>query len=274
MPPARFKAQIDYLSRHCDVVPLDEGLAQLEQEDNSTPSRPQAAITIDDGYGDNFEHLLPLVQAACIPVTIFLATDYIDTGRLPWPTRVSALLHFATRSEVTTPTLLLLTSTGKRGEAGHQLREHMSRLDHDEREAMFEELEDALAPRPFEPLRPLSWDEVRIMQADAVRFGAHTCFHGWLDRVSMDDVEAELGPSRARIEAETGKPCEILAYPNGNWNADVADAAARAGFRFALTQDAGINRRKTLNPLALHRIEVPFDERIGTFACRVGGVAL
>jgi len=104
-------------------------------------------------------------------------------------------------------------------------------------------------------------------------FGSHTRYHAWLDRVSAAEVDRELVDAKARIEAETGRACNLIAYPNGSYDASVRSATARAGYYYALTQDRGINTTR-FDPLAVRRVEVPYDERLGTFICRTAGFAV
>ena len=39
-------------------------------------------VTFDDGYLNNFTEALPILEEFKIPATIFLATDYMDSGEL------------------------------------------------------------------------------------------------------------------------------------------------------------------------------------------------
>jgi peptidoglycan/xylan/chitin deacetylase (PgdA/CDA1 family) len=273
LPIKQFEKQLGHLRRHYRLVSLEEGVEQLLKEAGSG-DRPMLAITVDDGYADNYTHLFPVVRGAGVSITVFLATDYLDSGRLPWPTRLSAMLHFATRSSLAEPVPLALTNGAQRLAAGRALRQRLSPMQHAERDDLLATLEDALKPGPHEVLPPLTWQQVREMAREQVRFGAHTHYHGWLDRLDPGEVDEELLRSRKRIEAETAQPCRALAYPNGNWNESVATAARRAGYKLALTQDRGPNRAGELQPLALRRLQVPEDELISTFACRVGGIAL
>ena len=274
-PVGAFRAQLRYLCSTYEMVSLEEGLSRVLNGHVSSV-RPMVAVTIDDGYVDNYTHAFPVLLEFQVPATIFLATDYLDSGRLPWPTRISALLHAARAGKVTdleTGDDLHLKSAAERRNAGRRLREIFAAMDASDREAAFAAFEDALDCRPLEHLPPLTWDMVRRMRSSGVHFGAHTHFHGWLDCVSFNDCEADLAIGKARLEAETSALCEILAYPNGNWNASVARAAERAGFRFALTQDNGVNSVGAVEPFALKRIEIPYNEGLGTIACRVAGLA-
>jgi len=274
LPPSRLIAQLDHLARHFEIVSLEDGLSQLANAEGAPRGRPMLVVTVDDGYSDNYEILFPILRERTIPATIFVATDYMDSGRLPWPTRISALLFFARATTLGPPWNLSIATTVQRHHAGRILRMRMSALDHAERDSVIEELSRTLAPAPFTPLRPLTWSQVRAMSLGGIKFGSHTQWHGWLDRVSPAELDAELSLSRRRLETETDAPCHSIAYPNGNWNAAVAAATAKVGYRYALTQDAGVNRCLGLRPLALCRTEIPFNEMVGTFACRVSGVAI
>lgn len=274
LPVERFKAQIRYLRRHYRLVGLRDGLRQLVEPPDRLDQRSMVAVTIDDGYGDNFEHLFPLLREEDIPVTIFVATDYVDNGRLPWPSRIGALLHFATRQNLTEPMALTLRTPKDRAYAGAALRQYFSRLCSTDREHALATVERELAPSHYAPVPALTWEQIREMTRHGVAFGSHTRFHGWLDRLEPPEVEDELVHSKQRLEAELTAPCDLFAYPNGNCSEQVAAAVARAGYKYALTQDRGVNGAAALRPHRLHRNEVPADEWIGSFACRVGGIAL
>ncbi|MBL9171617.1 MAG: polysaccharide deacetylase family protein [Verrucomicrobiales bacterium] len=274
MPIARFKRQIDHLERHYRIVSLEEALSRCKTDERLDDRRPMVAITVDDGYSDNYEVLYGLARDRNIPVTVFLATNYLDSGCLPWPTRVDALVRAAGISGLAALMQTLLDDTTDASKASIALKRKLSILSPDAREDTLVKIESALQPAIYKPIGPLSWQQVKEMRDVGVAFGSHTCLHSWLDKLGTAAVRTELSLSKSRIEAETGLPCSGLAYPNGNWNAQVAALARESGYRFALTQDRGINDLGEVVPYALRRIEIPFDEHIGSFACRVSNVAL
>jgi peptidoglycan/xylan/chitin deacetylase (PgdA/CDA1 family) len=279
MPPDRFRDQVRYLKAHYDVVAILDGLDRLASGNALRyGERPMVAITVDDGYADSYDNVFPIACEEGVPIAIFLATDYLDCGRLPWPTRASALIHFATAkrfaipSRGSLPSYLPIETPEQRQAANRALRDVLSHLDQPERDAALEDLIQDLAPADMRLLPPLTWAQVREMQGAGVVFGSHTHYHAWLDRISAAEVERELGEAKARIEAETGRSCDVIAYPNGNSDGRVRAATARAGYRYALTQERGINT-VSLDRLAIRRIEVPYDELLGTFICRTAGFA-
>ena len=77
--PEMFDQQMGYLRRHFQVISLKQLLDALER---NIPLPDRAAlITFDDGYRDNHEQALPILRHHQLPATLFLATDFLDTGR-------------------------------------------------------------------------------------------------------------------------------------------------------------------------------------------------
>src|SRR3954462_15384398 len=64
-----FEEQLAELARR-DVVSLDVALDRLERGDDS----PSVVLTFDDGFRDVHEHAWPRLQAAALPLTLYLAT--------------------------------------------------------------------------------------------------------------------------------------------------------------------------------------------------------
>ena len=85
--PEVFEAQIAYLCKAgYDVISLDKAVWYMEQE--KRPPRKTVAITIDDGYTNNYTAAYPILKKYNIPVTIFVIVDligkegYMDWGQL------------------------------------------------------------------------------------------------------------------------------------------------------------------------------------------------
>ena len=268
LPVAMFERHLVHLRRHYDVVSLAEGLDRLET--GETSARPMVAITIDDGFADNYTLAFPLLKRYGVPATIFLATDFLETGRPPWPTQIVDCLERTEATQMDWPVSLALGVQVERARAVRRIKSAWGALDGPERLKRVEELRERLDVRnwPAE-LRPLSWEQVREMQASSVAFGSHTVYHSMLREVSQNIRIEELVNSRDRIEEVLGEPCDLFAYPDGAWDEQSAEAVARAGYRAAVTQEAGSNRGST-NRWALRRMEIPAHDPETAFRYRVG----
>ena len=79
-------------------------------------------------------------------------------------------------------------------------------------------------------LRSLDWDALRALHADGWEIGSHTVTHPRLTTTDEERLAFELGASRAAVEAALGEPCPSIAYPYGDVDARVVEAAALAGY--------------------------------------------
>jgi peptidoglycan/xylan/chitin deacetylase (PgdA/CDA1 family) len=106
------------------------------------------------------------------------------------------------------------------------------------------------------------------MDSCGIEIGSHTVTHPILTRTSSDRLYYELSESRLRLESVLDHPVELLGYPNGDHDPTVQKAAARAGYKCAVTADYGLNNGHS-NPLALKRIHTEHD--IAHFAKNTSG---
>lgn len=116
-------------------------------------------------------------------------------------------------------------------------------------------------------LESLTWDEVRFLADKGWEIGSHTVTHPYLTQVGDEELDWELVESKRRLEAELDRPCETLAYPSGDFDARVAAAVDRAGYRLA----GALPRRlpTTPEPFAWPRISVSRDDTLLLFAIKV-----
>ncbi|HEU5424432.1 MAG TPA: polysaccharide deacetylase family protein, partial [Nitrolancea sp.] len=91
-------------------------------------------------------------------------------------------------------------------------------------------------PTGFSALSP---DQLRSLVARGHEVESHTVSHPSLTQVSDSQLNYELAHSKSWLEAVLGAPVNYLAYPNGDYNSRVIDAAAGAGYRGALAAWGG-----------------------------------
>ncbi len=104
------------------------------------------------------------------------------------------------------------------------------------------------------PMTLLTESQVREMAGQGVEFGSHLWDHLHADRLASEALRDQLQRSRDRLAALLNAPPVTLAYPYGAYTDAVADEAARAGYRIALTTESGSNAGCSL--LRLRRVAV------------------
>lgn len=81
----------------------------------------------------------------------------------------------------------------------------------------------------------LNWGEIASLMAEGWEVGSHTRSHPRLTQIADARLEDELAGSREVCEDRLSTPCRSLAYPYGDVDERVVDAARRAGFEAAAT---------------------------------------
>jgi peptidoglycan/xylan/chitin deacetylase (PgdA/CDA1 family) len=83
LPVSLFEEQISFLSESAPIVSLDEGLLALDRTDpsDSVKNPVLIALTFDDGTADFAEVALPVLARHRVPVTMYIATAFIEERR-------------------------------------------------------------------------------------------------------------------------------------------------------------------------------------------------
>lgn len=83
LPTNRFDEQLAILADRFSVVSLDAALAALAAP-APIEQRPMVVLTFDDGTADFAEEALPVIERHRVPVTLYVATRFIDE-QIPFP---------------------------------------------------------------------------------------------------------------------------------------------------------------------------------------------
>jgi len=100
-----------------------------------------------------------------------------------------------------------------------------------------------------------SWDEVRVLAARGVAIGSHGRHHRRLTELDAVTLEEELAGSLADLRENVPGAAEVLAYPNGDHDERVCEAARTAGYQAAFTTEKGRNGAGT-DPYRLRRVSI------------------
>lgn len=77
--PEAFERQMAFLARETNVLSLTDLVAGGVSPPD--PSKPTVAITFDDGYADNLEIALPILDQHRLTATFFALAGYVGTGQ-------------------------------------------------------------------------------------------------------------------------------------------------------------------------------------------------
>jgi peptidoglycan/xylan/chitin deacetylase (PgdA/CDA1 family) len=245
VPPDRFAEQIEALSRHRKVVPLDRLVAEL---DRGRAPKDWVAITFDDGYSDLLYEARPVLERWNCPATLFLTTGALDADGFWWdrlseavltPKKLSTSLHLNGGEHA-------FDWQGNPEDRAEREALHLGlwrwlrRLNSEQREMQLKRVEHwAGATREhLERDRPLTTAELRELCADGIfAIGAHGITHAPLPDLNRFGKAAEIAGSRRRCEEILGRPVTSFAYPHGELDAECTEEVRRAGFRYACSTE-------------------------------------
>jgi peptidoglycan/xylan/chitin deacetylase (PgdA/CDA1 family) len=273
MDAARFDRLCGWLRRTFHVLPLHAACVRLRE--GTLPARA-LAITFDDGYADNHDVALPILQRHGLNATFFVATGFIDGGRM-WNDTIVETIR-ATSAEVLRPADsgiagladLPLTSLEQRRQALHALLGACKYLAVAEREAATLALARAAGVALPVDLMMRS-DQVRSLHRAGMGVGGHTVNHPILARLELPQARVELASGKARLEELIQAPVTLFAYPNGrpeqDYRAEHARLARELGFDFAVSTAWGAASRDS-DPYQIPRF-TPWDRSEWRFALRL-----
>src|SRR5262249_36787874 len=143
-------------------------------------------------------------------------------------------------------------------------------LPQDERQKRVDELAaEASASLPDDMM--MTTGQVRELQAGGMEIGAHTLTHPILATLDPERARNEIRESKRRLEAITGKPVTLFAYPNGKPGQDYRSEHVRMvselGFEAAVSTAWGVAPRAS-DRFQLPRF-TPWDKRPAKFVLRL-----
>jgi peptidoglycan/xylan/chitin deacetylase (PgdA/CDA1 family) len=209
-----FERHLLLLASYFKLMPLRDAIKALQRL--TLPARA-ACITFDDGYADNFDIALPILQRHNAHATFFVSTAFLDGGRMWNDTIIESVRNAPGRSldlsrlgygcfEISDPS--------QRRAAIATLIAKLKYLPLDIREAEANRISSCLGVRLPSDLMMTS-DQLRGLHSAGMEIGGHTVNHPILSRMGPDNALREISHGKETIEGKIGARVNLFAYPNG-----------------------------------------------------------
>ena len=238
----RFDTVCGWLKSWFNILPLDAAVAQLKA--GTLPARA-ACITFDDGYADNCQVALPILQRHGISASFFIATGFIDGGRM-WNDTIIESIRSCKNAELDLSSLDFgrheLGSIDQRRNAIAVLVDQIKYRTLEQRVTITEQLANLAGMQPPRNLMMTS-DEVMALRKAGMQIGAHTVTHPILARLAEAQVLQEVQDSRNFLESLLQERVGLFAYPNGkpgeDYSPQCVDIVRSLGFDAAVSTQWG-----------------------------------
>ena len=225
----RFRRQLRHLRRFYEVVPLSELPAAVERRGRG--GRFPVAITFDDDSPEHVEHALPALGSEGLRATFFLTGAGLADGPAEsrWWERLQRVYDRGNAGEA----VARLLPAAKRPADIHSVGEAIETLPPPARARLSAALVEWAGPDPPHPA--LGDSDVRRIREAGHSIGFHTLDHVRLSELADAELNAALERGRAELENTCGGRIATIAYPHGDADRRVADAAREAGFELGVT---------------------------------------
>jgi peptidoglycan/xylan/chitin deacetylase (PgdA/CDA1 family) len=259
-----FNQCLQFFRRHYNVISLEELLSAVGQG-KKLPNR-SLLITFDDGYADNEEYALPLLERERVPAVLFLTTDFLNRKSRPWTEDLVAAFREGVISSQSVAQLyraLFNKPDVVPAEPTKQLNEISERwtdLSDEEVEQLCRVHLGKPLPRHTKPAHMLSTEQLRHLYTAGVAIGAHGKTHTSLPLST--NLEIELSePRRALadcLDLPSIEEISTLAFPFGSYSEAVVRSAFAEGYKVLFTFNPALTKLSQGRPVGpvLDRVNV------------------
>lgn len=248
---ATFDRHMRFLRRFCNPVTADQLRAMLAGEQPWVPRT--CLVTFDDGWYDNAEYALPALVRHRVPAAIFVATGYVGTGDTFWQEKLTRLLFAAWLRRTSAGSVFTALDAAAILEmdeptARQEIRYLVTRLKSRTREqidALIASVEGVLASAGDPPSgagddRFMTWPQAaQLRDSGYVAIESHAHSHVPLTSLPLAGIVRELEQSKRELREHVALESRFLAYPNGDHDDVVVEAARTAGFALAFSTVPG-----------------------------------
>jgi len=266
-----FDTQMNLFKRLFNVLPLPEAVVRLNA--GTLPARA-ACITFDDGYADNLTHALPILQKHGLHATFFIATAYLNGGRMFNDTVIESIrrcthatLDLSERGLGTHE----LGSSSAKAQAIGKILPQVKYLPLDQREQVVTEISRRAGADRLPDDLMMTTEQLKALHAAGMEIGGHTHRHPILARLERNAARDEIAAGKDWLEDTLGTRVRLFAYPNGKPGSDYlpeqADIVRELGFEGAVSTQRGVSTCAS-DPFQLPRF-TPWDVNATAYALRL-----
>ena len=282
--PENFEQHLQVLKQMGNIVSLDELSHRIKTK---TLRRNSIAVTFDDGYPDNLEVAMPLLEKYKVPATFFITSGNIDTANEFWWDELEQLILFTEQLprnfSIQIGNTLVETNLGDEMELSpideqkhrawkacteppptaraslfYKIWELLKPLAHDLQQQYMEQVR-ALAKTPAltrSSYRTMSSQQLQALaKSKHVTIGGHTVTHPALAYHSIEYQQHEIVANKQTLQQVTGKKIDLLSYPYGNFSDHTIDIVSKAGFTAAFSTNE-VCAQNNVRPYKLGRFQV------------------
>lgn len=256
MDPILFEKCITHIKKKYEVRIFEELMSSGDYKKNSD----FATIMFDDGYKDNIDIALPILEKHNVKATFYIVTNCIEKNIPTWthilehcfrnftPDHINLDFEFLPKDlkqvdfdEKTTPL-----------DYARRLKPELKKIDHFNRLLVLQEIQKITKIDDL-PKLMMNWDDIKKLTSKGHYVGSHTVNHFMLGTVDDENIIGkELKESREIIYSKLGFYPRTISYPVGSYSEATINVSKKLGYQFGLAVKQDI-----FNPNKHSKFEIP-----------------
>lgn len=216
MSPATIERMVDYARcKKCRFVSLDEMVEAIRRKRNV---RRWIAVTLDDGYRDNYENGTPIFRKLNVPYMIYVCTKMVKGEMLYWWEILEQLVLKNDRVELSDGRVYDCSTKELKEKAFLDIREVIMKQP---QKQLFEKMSELFANYDINynygnDSLGLTWENIRELSKDPLcTIGNHTYSHFAFRGCTDEEVVADIRMASDEMEKKVGLKMCHFAFPFG-----------------------------------------------------------
>ena len=231
----QFEEHIKYFVKNFDVVSLNEAFEI--KKNKSSLKRPTITISFDDGYKNNLDIALPILEKYNVKATFFISGVCVenDKNTLMWADIVDFAKYFSVDNEFSIDGVrfnnFIEVSTNK------SIYDYIKALPKLNRDVFLSKLIDKfdIDSRKHE-LNSEIWemmdsDEIiKASKSSVIDIQSHGYLHYNLGMIDYEDAIMDIKKSKLALDGIIKEPVSMICFPDGSYSKEVIDKILEIGF--------------------------------------------
>jgi peptidoglycan/xylan/chitin deacetylase (PgdA/CDA1 family) len=212
--PRQFDEQMKFIAERYNPVSIHDLLQSMHGEGHLPKNA--VLVTVDDGYRDFKEEILPVCTCHGIQPLLFLPTAFVGKGNFWWD-KVYQIIHLSGQASIDTPFGVFPISTeDEKRMAVKQITRLLKTIPFKQTMQWVDATHAALVSLTEEQWHnTLTWDDLRQLINDGVSVACHTHTHPIMTQISQEQAQNEVLVAQALIQRELGMALPVFAFPDG-----------------------------------------------------------
>lgn len=276
-----FEMQMNYLQKNHEIVSLENYIENIELAKKNR----LVALTFDDAWQDFYKNAYPILKDKNIPATVFIPTNFIETGNLFWSDKLAYCLSSKLKEEDRNAIHKVLSSyleiefksTDSQEDILASIIPILKTLAIKVRDNLIKDLAEVAKIKFHKaiPTQFMDWSQIEEIRSQSlIKFDCHSHLHEISTVLTEDEFEADTTKAISILKEHGINEIKYFCYPNETRTQATDNILKKLGFSRSLGRLNSDEKCDDLKTFNLNRIGIHEDitNTSSLFALRLLGV--